>query len=295
MTHSSANKANNSRAIRIEGKNQTPSVIIGRQKSTPSSPEKWQGWSIALQERTICSTLQEWTRSQWSTLKAKATTRWSESQNWWAHVGDNDMKKKVDGMSKNAAFTTLKVSTPSLFGLICTDKVHDFSIMKAMTACWIVSMCYEFSVIRHKEIIATAVKLLRLFVCGIPRCNSGRAIRSLCMRCLSLCVNVSSISAAASILLSCVALFCGFLHIWCEWNEHHFATITLVVSSAYVLYASLEALNPIMRTDCHRASLPSSTSGSVLENGSDLENGGRRGTTIGLPLSNILVGAAGAS
>jgi hypothetical protein len=199
------------------------------------------------------------------------------------------VKKTVCGMSKNAAFTTLKVSIFTLFILISSGNVYTFPKLKGVVACWIVSMCYEVSVIHHKGIIATAVKLPRLFVCGILRCNLGRTARGLCMRCLSLCDNDSSISAAASILSSCVALFCGFLHMWCKWNEHHFATITLLIASAYVLYTSLEALNPIMKTDCHRASLPSSTSGSVLENGSDLENGGRRGTTIGLPRSNSLL------
>jgi len=267
-------------------------------KAVPATTKKWwitlaeetASWWSALQEGTICSTFQKWaiwTISQWSALRVKATSQWGESQEWWA---THDVKKTVCGMSKNAAFTTLKVSVFTFFILISSYNVYQFPKMKATAACWIVSMCYEVSFIHHKKIIAAAVKLPRFVVCGILRCIIGRAARNLCMRCLSLCDNDSSISAAASILSSCVALFCGFLHIWCEWNQHHFATITLLIASAYALYTSLEALNPIMRTNCHSASLPSSASGSVLENGSDLENdGGRRGTTIGLPRSNSLL------
>jgi hypothetical protein len=117
---------------------------------------------------------------------------------------------------------------------------------------WLInSMCYEISLIHHKVIVRQYLR------------------------------DESSVYAAAFILTGNVTGFCALLHIWCEWNLKHFASICLANSCLSATYHLFEMVKPMM--DFDPRSLFISTS-SELDNTSELESGDGAVDHASLPL-----------
>jgi hypothetical protein len=251
----------------------TPGVIIvvdsddgcDRQKKTPPTFfffEKWWflWWWITLQERTAAwwLTLQERIAAWWLTLQEGTTSRWITlqertalcritSQKWWATAtiaGGNYVMKNL-----HWAFTVFKKSHCTVgqltalsyvAALLFDDHVHKRSPIKVLLAWLINSMCFELSSLHHKVIIRQYLR------------------------------DESSVYAAAFILSGCEAAFFSLLHIWCEWNLKHFASICLATSCLSATYHLFEMVKPMMDFDLRSFFLSTS---SVLDNTSELESG----------------------
>jgi hypothetical protein len=112
----------------------------------------------------------------------------------------------------------------------CIKNEHDFPTFNCLAALFITLLCGDVSECHHKYIMTkTTTTFQRLFVGDDSQKYS--AFYWLWSQSLR---DESSESAITSILSGCVAVFCAFLHIWCEWNVHHFASIGLALSVFYM-------------------------------------------------------------
>jgi hypothetical protein len=246
----------------IKLQERTASWWITLQERTAScwiTQERTALWWITLQERTASCwiTLQERTASCWITLQERTASCCITWQKWCATTiaGGNDVMKNVHWaftVFKRSDCTVVQLSTMSyVAALLFDDHVHEHSPIKVLFAWLICSMCCEISLIRHKVIIRQCVR------------------------------DKSSVHAAAFILSCCEAAFCAFLHIWCEWNSKHFASICLANSCLSATYHLFEMVKPMMDFDPRSFFLSTS---SVLDNTSELESGDGALDHASLPL-----------
>jgi hypothetical protein len=168
----------------------------------------------------------------------------NESQTDEAPHSPRDVMSIADIITvfKRSAYNAVELTALSyVAALLFDDHVHEHHPIKVLLAWLINSMCYEISLIHHKVIVRQYLR------------------------------DESSVYAAALIFSGCEAAFCALLHIWCEWNLKHFASICLANSSLSATYYLFEMGKPILM-DFDPRSFFLSTS-SVLDNTPELESG----------------------